>query len=314
MITGCLDKETLQVNGLKELNILKLNVSTLKENSVKNLPELERLFFRNNSIEILENAALVDLPKLKQISFEGNYIREIPEKAFVNVNAEVLDFTSNEIDFISSLAFRNMTNLKIFYGSHNKIQQYARDWFSNSFNLKEIHLDVNKLRTIPRRAFYKNKYLTTIDLSFNDIDVIDEDAFEGLSSLDFLNLHYNRLKVLDDRIFPRRLIIKWLYIDGNKLNYLSEEIFDKITVKDIYLYGNPWKCACLKSLENKLYKKNVNINKSFLDKCIMPLCVAPKIYNDQCFKIYDEESTQYFYEQISPSKPQLIKFNCVRFD
>lgn len=243
-----------------------------------------------------------------------NPLREIPNYVFDGLNLNRLRLENNNIDIISDRAFVNMSKLLSFHCSNNKIDYYGREWFLNSTDLKIIDFQFNKLRIVPRRAFYYNQKLQEIYFDYNDIDTIQEDAFEGLTSLKYLGLSYNRIKKLNDRVFPLNMKIRSLLLDANKLNYIPYSLLEKISVEDLTISGNPWKCPCLERIQYWVFERKGTIRAS--PQCVhetVPICSNPQVFSRTCLETYDQESTEYYFKQVLPLKDKLSEF-CVRFD
>lgn len=302
-MTGCINQRTFEDDEtVVKLNAYKANIPVLKEDSITDLLNVERMIFLSCNINEIEPGAFKRLPKLISLSIFSNSINELVDDTFNGLNVETLNVANNDIRIIRSATFRNMLNLKYLYAFGNLISQYNSDWFKESPNLSRITMSNNNLRLLPRKAFYFNKKLLIIELSNNNIDTIEEDAFDGVTSLQLLALDNNLITVLDDRSFLSNISIKNFLINKNKLNYVTNKLFKKIILNEISFYGNPWNCKCLNEIENFFYRNNVKIITTSRVYCSnLPICVDYEYKSNltKCTENYDNDSVQYFFEQIA---------------
>lgn len=299
-IDSCISQELFGDEIIIKIFFSKQNIPILKENAISNLDDLELLSFLNCNINFIERGAFKNLPKLKRLVLEFNKITELLNKSFLRLNINEINLNFNNLDIIRSESFKNLSSLTYFTAKNNFLSQYNSDWFCDSPNLKRITLTNNKLHVIPRRAFYHNVKLRIIEFDYNEISTIERDAFEGLTNLTRLKLTNNRIKLLKANSFATNTFIQLFTIDLNKLNYLENDLMVKLTVEEIYLYGNPWKCECFNKIENWCGKYKVKINKLHQFNCPnSPLCVLPKINNvTECVEKYDDESVRHFYNEV----------------
>lgn len=282
--------------------------------SIKDFLHLDELYLTGNNISTLEEGALNNLPLLRVLYLTRNYIKEIPDNFFKNLSIETLGFDGNQIDFLSSSAFAGTSKMKWIYAGDNKLSNFNREWFRESLSLEGIYMQNNQIRILPRKAFYNNQKLTNIDLSNNNIDTIETDAFEGLTNLKILNLTHNVLRHLSPASFPIGIKIEKFLIEANRLNYLHDELIDKINVVQLYLEGNPWKCPCLTQLTMRLISKGSHLSNSIHTICtVFAKCVAPLNKVLDCYYQYDNEATEYFYNQQKYLKDLATEFMCLRF-
>lgn len=200
----------------------------------------------------------------------------------------------NLLDQIANDAFANLTHLKKIYGSNNQLEYWNREWFSDSRALEIMDFQNNKIRLLPRRAFEAMPKLKQIYFDDNEIRTIQADAFKGLTYLEYLGLRNNRLKEINENIFPNKLKVRTMLISANYLNYLENEVLKKVSVKEIELEFNPWKCSCLDRIYYWLYKTNATKrhSKACFEGKSAPECAVPKTYSHTCLEYVDDELTQ----------------------
>ena len=144
----------------------------------RNLENLKNLYLRNNKLKWF-NATCDDCGKFK---------------------LELIDLSSNGLEYISPKFFRNITTLQEMYLNHNKlyVMEHFKDFeyfFLTLIRLRKITLSQNKLTYIPRNVFERNKNLEIIDLSNNLLTSLDL-FLSHLHKLKYLDLRYNRIHVL----------------------------------------------------------------------------------------------------------------------
>lgn len=229
---------------------------------------------------------------------------------------EVLRFHNNKIDVIENEAFTNLTALKRVYGSYNNLEYWNREWFGDSKALEILDFQFNKIRTIPRKAFESLSKLKQLYFDYNEIQTIHSDAFNGLRYLDYLGLRNNRLKEIKEDIFPNKLKIRTLLISANYLNYLSNEVLKKISVKEILMDYNPWKCSCLDRIYYWIHTSNATLKKN--GNCYRgmsaPVCAVPVGSSQSCLEFVDDELTERYLTALRNMPKNSKNDGCARLD
>lgn len=228
----------------------------------------------------------------------------------------MLRFHNNKIDVIENEAFTNLTNLKRVYGGNNKLEYWNREWFGDSKALEIMDFQFNKIRTIPRKAFESLSELKQLYFDYNEIQTIQAEAFKGLRYLNYLGLRNNRLKEIKEDIFPNKLTIRTLLISANYLNYVSNEVLKKISVKEILMDYNPWKCSCLDRIHYWIHTSNATLKKN--ENCYrgmtVPVCAVPKVYSQSCLEYVDEELTERYLSVLRNLPKDSANESCARLN
>lgn len=312
-MNGCIYRELSGSQDIAKLHFYYQNMTTLKRDSLRDLFKLTTLKFMNCDVRTIKEGAFVNLPNLEYFAIEGTSINEISNYFISSNNLNKIVLSNNYIEFIRRFAFSNATNLLEFYANNNNMQYFNGEWLSEAKKLELLSISGNKIRFIPRRCLYENKKLIEIYLNKNDISVIEEEAFDGLNSLQYLDLSFNRIKILNRNILPTSdgLHLKSFDISANVLNYLPDNLLNDITIETIRLYGNPWKCTCLKRFEILAKSKNVTIDTYYYCRDI-PICVSSNETN--CLEEYDKESSTHFYYELIDLREKLEQNSCVRFN
>lgn len=229
---------------------------------------------------------------------------------------EILRFHNNKVDVIENGAFVNLTSLKRVYGSRNRLEYWNREWFGDSRALEIMDFQENKIRTIPRRAFESMPKLRQIYFDYNEIETVQENAFERLTYLEYLGLRNNRLKKIDVNVFPNKLKIRSLLISANYLNYLSNEVLGKISVSDIVMDYNPWKCSCLFRIYYWIHTANATLrsDRNCFGDATVPVCAVPKVDAQACLEYVDEELTERYLAELRRLPETSLNAGCARLD
>ncbi|CAG9825459.1 unnamed protein product [Phaedon cochleariae] len=292
VVNGCLEPKEFENKKIKEV-VVNSGITRLGKDSIRNLPKLESIDIRKNSLEILEPQAFKNVPSLKYVFIIQTNLEEIPKDVFNLVPTITnLMLSSNKIDFIATGAFSNMESLEQIDLFGNKLTYWNREWFQNCPNLQDINFYGNNIYTIPRRAFASLPKLTVIAFGGNKIATIEPGAFRNLKNLTYLNLERNGLTVLDERAFPNKIFIESLYINNNHLNYLPVKLLRKLSVGEIIMDENPWKCPCLQRIHDWLYFGSGSVRPS-VHNCRTPydpICVVSP--DKACQEDVEEEMTR----------------------
>lgn len=174
----------------------------------------------------------------------------------------------------------------------------------------------NKIRTIPRRAFESMPKLRQLYFDYNEIQTIQADAFKGLRDVEYLGLRNNRLKEINENIFPNKLKIRSLLISGNYLNYISNEVLKKISVIEILMDYNPWKCSCLERIYYWIHTTNATLRKNAncYEGLSLPECVVPTVYSHACLEYVDEQLTEKYVTILRSMIKTSQSIGCARLD
>ncbi|CAD6204128.1 GSCOCG00009877001-RA-CDS [Cotesia congregata] len=161
--------------------------------------------------------------RLKVKCNKGADIQDIKDINIDVVSVELyhLDLSKNNIHFISTKVFQNLTNLKRLDLSANKISNLIEGSFDGLENLERLDLSENEISSIDALAFRPLTSLKKLDLSFNKLSSLDSTLFHDLTSLERLKLNNNALKTLTEGTFY-----------GLKL------------LRQLDLSNNPWECDC----------------------------------------------------------------------
>ena len=132
--------------------------------------------------------------------------------------------------------------------------------------------------------------------------------------MDHLGLRYNRLKHIHSRVFPNDIDIRVLSLSANYLTFIPKKIMVLVTVREMGIDGNPWKCSCLDQILFWLHDTNATVTKS--NKCLgddVPVCVFPDSFSRTCREVVEEDVVKIYVEALRKINPPLEKY-CARLD
>ncbi|VEN46735.1 unnamed protein product [Callosobruchus maculatus] len=173
------DFYTLLFNGsnneIKEFNTSKFVVIQdlhLANNRMK-------YFYVNNGRNTLEkldlfNNSFAKIPEniynLKLLNLGANIISSLPNGTLNSSLLEELNLSANNLTYIPSLTFKQLTLLKFLDLSENRISSFTFGTFDGLDSLRFLNISHNKFKALPFRTFHALKNLRNIDFSGNEIE------------------------------------------------------------------------------------------------------------------------------------------------
>ena len=276
-----------RISGNLEEKKMELNPNYSKLKPVDFWEQLIRDFLFNNELQVREKK-----------------IKELDERIFKIENLKLLDFSKNELTFVSD-SIENLQKLKVLRLNENKIEilpdnlifliniqefEFRKNKISsffdnippelickNWFNITILDLSSNRLRKIPKPVFHLKK-LKTLNLSFNSIIDIGN-IFNKDSPLDVLDLGNNQINFIDDNVdlIPK---LGFLNLENNNLTKIPTKFGFFSNLKSLKLQGNP-----LKLINRSVLEKGTNTILEYLkNKHTGPI---PYVKSDQ--KIEEDE-------------------------
>ncbi|XP_041052154.1 relaxin receptor 1 isoform X3 [Carcharodon carcharias] len=128
-------------------------IGSITQKTFVGLKSLFFLYMMNNSLEHIPNICTI-LPKLNWLVLRNNKIRYIKEDTFSTMPLMVeLDLSSNQIQELSPLVFRDFEHLQQLNLSRNPMNYIHRDQFDHLIALKSLDLDGINIFNIQNRMF-----------------------------------------------------------------------------------------------------------------------------------------------------------------
>ncbi|CAG9820407.1 unnamed protein product [Phaedon cochleariae] len=321
--------------GLKELYITNTKLEDIQReliNNIKIAEEKSETWFRVNNLELNKNKTQHIIFTSNTQEANGNSVKLLgitlmmddklnwsthTEQLYVfNIIPSIttLLLNGNKIDFIASGSFSNLEKLDTINLSDNSLMVWNAEWFENCKALRIMDFSNNKIPNIPRRAFAELPRLKNISFENNEITTIQTDSFRNLENLTSLNLAHNRLTIIDEKAFPNSIYIHTLRIHSNYLNYLPNQLLRKLSVREIFLDYNPWKCSCLDVLNYWMFFTNAR--PQMVPGCkspFAPICAVSRRYTKTCRESVEEDLTLRYIGLLN-SLPQPLGKRCARLD
>ncbi|XP_044746537.1 slit homolog 3 protein-like isoform X1 [Coccinella septempunctata] len=313
--SGILERKSFGNLTLAEVYVRQQDVQDIGAECVRHMVRLKTLVFWGCPIKKISPGAFRNMPTIWNLQISYGNLTNIPAGVFDAIpTVRMLRLHDNEIHSIEEGAFTNLPDLKRLFMANNKIKVWENSWFFNTTNIEIMDFQGNQIEIIPSKALFGMSNLKQVFFDYNEIRTIESGSFLSIHNLEYLGLRYNRLKELNEDVFPNKLSVRSLLIDANYLNYLSNEVLKKLSVKDLTLDGNPWKCPCLDRIHYWIYTNNVTLrSSSYCSDPNIPLCFFPNSYSTTCLENHDDEMTTLYIKTLKKKK---IKVNrlCARLD
>lgn len=136
-------KDELPKGIYDHIEFSEQNIPILKENSIKDIENLDELTMQNCRIEKIEPGAFRNLPQLRKLSLKGNEIDYVPEGVFNNLEISTLDLSQNRIRNIEAESLSNMPMLLNINLADNLIQSWNPRYFVFIINHKKFLFSSN---------------------------------------------------------------------------------------------------------------------------------------------------------------------------
>jgi len=172
------------ITRVKDLNLSGNNLTTLVNNTFKNLNHLEWLDLSRNQIANIEPEAFNGLSELKSLYISENQLTILPEKVFCHLtNLQRLGLGENILTTIGEQDFGDLSRLQELNLKNNKLTTIPPDIFRNLGQLQALYLQNNNLTTIAPQTFEDLVNLEEINISGNPLSSPDQKKFRGLPKL-----------------------------------------------------------------------------------------------------------------------------------
>ena len=146
-----------------------------------------------------------------------------------------LDLSFNQIQYISSGAFKNLPNCTELNMGKNRLTHIRTQIFDGLSSLEDLDLRSNKISDIDPGSFFRLPKCTHLWLPFNQLTYLKAEPFKGLVSLDLLDLYSNQISFIEDGTFSHLPRIRVIYLSNNNLVTPPQTHF-------LFLDGNPLHC------------------------------------------------------------------------
>lgn len=266
--------------------------------TLSDFPDLLQVDMNKLSLGRLPNFS--NVPKLNAISAYGNRLRNIVKDWFADTPLEILILESNRIKKIDDGAFGDVMSFVDL--SCNELTEISAKWFRKPGRMELFSLRSNKITTLPASLLRKFTNLTELDLSYNQIVTVGPAALTGPRIMNTLDLSVNLITELPANVMQNsKHYIQYMFLSYNRLNFLEASLLDKLEVVEFRIYGNPWHCTCLQSIEHWMTEKGVICRQ--VRNASDPICIYPLSYADKCIETVDNELYRSYVKSLNPPPP-----------
>jgi Leucine-rich repeat (LRR) protein len=228
----------------------------------RNLPFLNSLSIRANSISTIEADAFADLASLLSLNLGENLLENVDVKVFWPLSLQLrnLNFDRNRLnkwptrllidlwDVLSNLVELSMTRNQFdSIPDLSRLGQLAKLNLANNF--------IETLRSVPKHL---PSSLNELNLASNYILAIQSELFVNLKNLHTLNLEANKISFLASKAFESLDMLKVLILRGNSLKRVpSEQLFNLIGLESLDLsYQSRTTSGRLSVVDNYAFDRN----------------------------------------------------------
>jgi insulin-like growth factor-binding protein complex acid labile subunit len=192
-------------------------ITTLGQDSLRNIQELTHLNLSYNIIFSISSQAFMTLKHLKYLDLTKNYITSIDSGTFMyNKELEWLSLAANPTFALLSKGF-HIPNLLFWNLSYCNIEDIHLSTFKEIGKLRQLYLNSNKIVSLDNRVFRNLNQLQTLDLCYNFLQNIDARIFSRLSDLRSLSLCHNNVSRITITLLQAVIRIEKVDLEGNPL-------------------------------------------------------------------------------------------------
>lgn len=238
-----------------EIFLVQTGISTIQKDAFKDMTQLEKIFFMNNKISLIEVSAFDNLQNLVELEISGNGdLRELKAGVFSKLSSlKKLVLKYNNISTLDQGIFDDLHNLEELYLNLNKLSSFPPDIFNALGKLRVLHLAKNKLTLLPEDIFSKLPKLRLLRLYENELTELPQKLVDSNQELTEFSINLNKLKVWPQKFLAKSINLEKLFLEGNLLEELPDEmLFGLKKIKQLRMNANK-----LKKLPDALSDGNV---------------------------------------------------------
>ncbi len=173
-----------------------MSLSRLFDEDFPNIDWLKILGPRSDGPKTIENDALAKLPNLLSFSFVKMPLARLKPFAFrSNKQLKSIEIILCRLRSLPSRIFQDLAHLERVDFSSNEIVYLSDSLFSNNSKLVEIDFSRNRIKMMTTGLFDNLSSLLTIDFRFNQILALSKsDLFQNNKKLEGADFSHNRIR------------------------------------------------------------------------------------------------------------------------
>ncbi|XP_037043077.1 insulin-like growth factor-binding protein complex acid labile subunit [Bradysia coprophila] len=194
----------------------------------RNMTNLDKLQFFENSIDTLEEDSLWDLENLEIFQLFGNQIVELKENFFEkNEKLQTIFLDSNKLQTLPKHLLRRSLLLTHIEFQNNHLHLIDEKTFETNARLQYIDLSSNRLETLPTNLFKNNLLLKILSIANNLLKTVDEKCFHSNINLVSISLSSNQLEHLTGNMFKNNLLLGYVFLRNNSIKTMDKGFFER---------------------------------------------------------------------------------------
>lgn len=210
-----------KMTNLKHLSIAGNGITSIHSDTFFDTIYLETLDLSKNYISKIANDTFERVKFLKVLILNANQLTILPN-FYQFSKIEILSFSNNWIENITSRQFSNLGSLRSLSLNNNKIKNLEKLSFSNLTSLSELDLSNNTLESLPEYWITPKNTLRILNVSENYFSSFTQLNLNNATNLEKIFLHENAIETLNAVSFVHIAKNATLYIDNQSKCRLSK--------------------------------------------------------------------------------------------
>nr|XP_058967946.1 putative leucine-rich repeat-containing protein DDB_G0281931 [Pocillopora verrucosa] len=263
------------LENLTHLNLSSCSLSSITEDTFRNLTVLEKLYLDGNplgpslsadifaglknlthlsmracNLENIVNGTFRAMQYLQSLYLQGNELETISDGTFNNFGRlEKCILDNNKLTSVPDL--KGLKYIGLLSLQHNRITNLSRIATTGKGHLNKLMLDNNKIDHLPPNIFQVANVTGSLDLSFNKLQSLPDKGFTKLNRLKILVLTFNNITSINKYTFSGLSNLTTLLLIKNKLTFIPKDVFNGTPrLESLFLHSN-----AIKTIESKAFDR-----------------------------------------------------------
>ncbi|XP_045520356.1 uncharacterized protein LOC123711694 [Pieris brassicae] len=180
----------------------------------------------------------------KQADCSQSNFHDIPKT--LSTEIQILDLTGNELYEITRHAFEDvrLINLKKLILKECQLLTIHKNGLSGLAIMIELDMSKNNLKSLHAETFRETTKIRWILLNDNQIEKLEDGLFNNLQFLQKIDLSNNHITQIGMKTFMSVPKLNILRLNSNKLEHLKLDTLSALTLSNLDVHDNPWRCDC----------------------------------------------------------------------